>query len=122
ETGTVLAALAKTDLTKRMEGHYEGAFARLRDDINEVADTLARVVRGLRGTSRTLKTATSELLSGASDLSDRTAKQSATIEETSAAIRQLADTVEDNSRRAEQASAKARAVSETVTEGGEVMN
>src|SRR5690606_21971598 len=89
ETGTVLAALAKTDLTKRMEGHYEGAFAQLRDDINEVADTLARVVRGLRGTSRTLKSATSELLSGASDLSDRTAKQSATIEETSAAIRQL---------------------------------
>lgn len=122
ETGTVLAALAKTDLTKRMEGHYEGAFAQLRDDINEVADTLARVVRGLRGTSRTLKSATSELLSGASDLSDRTAKQSATIEETSAAIRQLADTVEDNSKRAEAASAKARAVSDTATEGGEVMN
>jgi methyl-accepting chemotaxis protein len=122
ETGTVLAALAQTDLTKRMEGDYHGAFGRLRDDINAVAETLTRVVRGLRGTSRTLKTATSELLSGANDLSDRTAKQSATIEETSAAMHQLADTVEDNARRTEAASAKARAVSDTATEGGEVMH
>ena len=122
ETGTVLAALAQTDLTKRMEGDYQGAFGRLRDDINAVGDTLTRVVRSLRGTSRTLKTATSELLAGANDLSDRTAKQSATIEETSAAMHQLADTVEDNSKRTEAASAKARAVSDTATEGGEVMH
>ena len=122
ETGTVLAALAQTDLTKRMEGDYQGAFGRLRDDINGVADTLTRVVRSLRGTSRSLKNATSELLAGANDLSDRTAKQSATIEQTSAAMHQLADTVEDNSKRTEAASAKARAVSDTATEGGEVMH
>ena len=122
ETGTVLAALAQTDLTKRMEGDYQGAFGRLRDDINEVAETLTRVVRSLRGTSRSLKDATTELLSGANDLSDRTAKQSATIEETSAAMHQLADTVEDNSKRTEAASIKARAVSDTATESGEVMH
>ncbi|MEO7224115.1 MAG: methyl-accepting chemotaxis protein [Devosia sp.] len=122
ETGAVLAALANTDLTKRMEGQYEGAFGRLRDDINEVADTLTRVMRDLRGTSRTLRAATTEMLRGANELSDRTAKQSATIEETSAAMRQLADTVDGNSRRAEAASAKARAVSDTATDGGEVMN
>jgi methyl-accepting chemotaxis protein len=122
DTGAVLAALARTDLTKRMEGNYEGAFGRLRDDINEVAETLTRVVRDLRGTSRTLRTATTEMLRGANELSDRTAKQSATIEETSAAMRQLADTVDGNSKRAEAASAKARAVSDTATTGGEVMN
>src|SRR6185312_15867720 len=30
ETGQVLTALANTDLTKRVEGHYQGAFARLK--------------------------------------------------------------------------------------------
>ena len=122
ETGEVLSALARTDLTKRMEGNYEGAFGRLRDDINEVGETLTRVMRDLRGTSRTLRTATGEMLRGANELSDRTAKQSATIEETSAAMRQLADTVDGNSKRAETASAKARAVSDTAAAGGEVMN
>ena len=44
-------------------------------------------------TSCDLKTATGEILSGANDLSERTTKQAATIEETSAAMEQLATTV-----------------------------
>ena len=122
ETGAVLSALANTDLDRRVTGDYEGAFGQLRDDTNEVCDTLSEIVRGLRTTSGQLKTATGELLSGANDLSERTTKQSATIEETSAAMEQLASTVHDNARRADAASAKARAVSETATDGGAVMN
>jgi methyl-accepting chemotaxis protein len=122
ETGEVLAALAQTDLTRRMQGAYEGAFGRLRDDTNGVCETLTQVVRRLRDTSRTLKTATGEMLSGANDLNERTTRQSATIEETSAAMEQLASTVHDNARRAEAASLKAKAVSQTATDGGDVMN
>jgi methyl-accepting chemotaxis protein len=122
ETGQVLAALAHTDLTQRMTGDYEGAFGQLRDDTNGVCDTLSDIVQGLRETSRTLKTATSELLAGANDLSDRTSKQSSTIAETSAAMEQLASTVRDNAHRAESASEKARALSQTAGEGGVVMS
>ncbi len=122
ETGEVLSALAHTDLSLRVRGHYEGAFGQLRDDTNGVCDTLSDIVQGLRATSRTLKTATGEMLSGANDLSQRTTKQSATIEETSAAMEQMATTVHDNAKRAASASAKARAVSQTATEGGIVMN
>jgi methyl-accepting chemotaxis protein len=122
ETGEVLSALAHTDLTRRMTGDYEGAFGQLRDDTNGVCDTLASIVQGLRHTSGTLKTATGEMLSGANDLSERTTKQAATIEETSAAMETLANTVHENARRAESASAKARAVSQTATEGGAVMD
>jgi methyl-accepting chemotaxis protein len=121
ETGEVLAALAQTDLTRRMEGDYRGAFAELKDDINGVADKLTEIVSRLRGTSRALKTATGELLSGANDLSQRTTRQSATIEATSAAMQQLSATVVDNARRAETASAKALSVTETATAGGVVM-
>jgi methyl-accepting chemotaxis protein len=121
ETGGVLAALARTDLTHRVTGDYRGAFGQLRDDTNGVCDTLSEIVLGLRHTSRALKSATGEMLSGANDLSQRTTKQSGTIEETSAAMEQLATTVHDNARRAESASAKARALSQTATEGGTVM-
>ena len=122
ETGEVLSALARTDLTYRVTGDYEGAFGQLRDDTNGVCDTLSDIVRSLRTTSGQLKTATGEMLSGANDLSGRTTKQSATIEETSAAMEQMAATVQENAKRAEAASAKARAVSATATEGGQVMN
>ncbi len=121
ETGSVLTALANTDLTRRMEGDYQGAFARLKAGTNAVADKLSEVVAQLRGTSRTLKTATSEILSGANDLSERTTKQAATIEETSAAMEQLASTVLQNAQRAKDASANAGEVTRTAEEGGQVM-
>jgi methyl-accepting chemotaxis protein len=121
EVGSVLGALANTDLTRRMEGTYAGALARLKDDTNAVADKLSDVVGQLRQTSGTLKTATSEILSGANDLSERTTRQAATIEETSAAMEQLASTVLTNAGRAQEASASAALVTRTAEEGGGVM-
>jgi len=121
ETGEVLAALAETNLTQRVKGDYKGAFAKLKDDTNAVGDKLTEIVGQLRNTSRALKTATSEILSGANDLSERTTKQAATIEETSATMEQLAQTVLENSKKAENASDKSQGVSRTAEEGGAVM-
>ena len=121
EAGTVLGALARTDLTVRMRGEYKGAFAQLAEDANTLAENMAEVMGQLRGTARTLKMATGEILAGTNDLSERTTKQAATIEETSAAMEQLASTVVDNAKRAQEASAKTREVSQTAEEGGLVM-
>jgi len=120
-TGDVLGALAQADLTRRVEGDFAGTFARLKDDTNLVADKLSDVVTRLRGTSRSLKTATGEILAGANDLSERTTKQAATIEETSAAMEQLASTVLENAKRAQEASQIAGVVTETAETGGSVM-
>ncbi|GLQ11652.1 hypothetical protein GCM10007913_35840 [Devosia yakushimensis] len=122
ELGEVLGAMADTDLTRRMEGDYEGAFATIKSDINAVAGKLTEVVGQLRQTSGALKTATGEILSGANDLSERTTKQAATIEETSAAMEQLASTVLQNAQRARDASANAAEVTRTAEEGGKVMD
>ncbi|SEQ27827.1 methyl-accepting chemotaxis protein [Devosia sp. YR412] len=122
EIGQVLGAMADTDLTQRMHGDYEGAFATLKSDINAVADKLTEVIGQLRHTSGSLKTATGEILSGANDLSERTTKQAATIEETSAAMEQLASTVMQNAQRAKEASANAMQVTKTAEEGGQVMD
>ena len=121
ETGVVLAALAGADLSLRMEGKYAGAFAQLQQDTNGVADKLTGIVGRLKKTSFDLKTATGEILAVANDLSERTTKQAATIEETSAAMEQLADTVLKNSERATEASESAAAVTNAATEGGTVM-
>jgi methyl-accepting chemotaxis protein len=121
ETGEVLAAMAKADFTRRMNGQYQGAFAKLKEDTNEVAESLSDVIGQLRETSRTLKTATGELLSGTNDLSERTTKQAATIEETSAAMEQLASTVQENARMADDANASANSVSADAERNGKMM-
>ena len=121
-TGEVLGALASADLTRRVEGNFEGAFGQLRDDTNRVADKLSEVIVRLRETSRSLKTATGEILAGANDLSGRTTKQAATIEETSAAMETLASTVLENARRAQDASDTAGVMTQTAERGGRVMH
>jgi len=122
ETGTVLSALAHTNLSQRVTGDYTGAFARLKDDTNAVAERLTDIVGQLRRTSQSLKTATRELLSGANDLSERTSLQAATIEETSATMEELATTVQSNAKKAQDASTAANGVAKTVDEGSKVMD
>ena len=121
ETGDVLAALAQTDLTRRVEGEYSGAFDKLKSDTNAVADRLTEIVGQLRQTSRSVRTATGEILSGATDLANRTTRQAATIEETSAAMEVVAAAIASNAQRAQQALERVNEVSDLAGSGGEVM-
>jgi methyl-accepting chemotaxis protein len=122
EADRVLDALARADLRERMLGSYAGAFERLKDSTNNVADKLAAMVAELRDTSRALKTATAEILAGANDLSERTTRQAATIEETSAAMEQMASTVSLNAERARDASASTEKVTHVVEASSAVMD
>jgi methyl-accepting chemotaxis protein len=117
-----LAKMAEGDLSGRIDIEFTGQYEQLRLAFNQSLTRLFDIVTGLQKTSRSLKTATSEILSGANDLSERTTRQAATIEETSAAIEQLTGAVQQNADRAATASQKAQAVSASATEGGAVMN
>ena len=80
----MLAALAETDLTRRVTGDYQRRLRPAQDRHQRRGRQADRDRRAAsRQTSRGLKTATGEILSGANDLSERTTKQAATIEETS---------------------------------------
>ena len=120
-TGEVLKSVAEGDLTTRITADFEPEFTQIKDDTNAVADKLTDIVSQLQQTSRSLKTATGEILSGANDLAERTTRQAATIEETSASVEQLSVAVVDNARRAATASEKAQSVSASATVGGTVM-
>jgi methyl-accepting chemotaxis protein len=116
-----LSRMAGGDLGGHIDTSFTGQYEQLRQAFNESLERLADIVGGLRTTSRSLRTATSEILSGANDLSDRTTRQAATIEETSAAVEQLALTVSENARRAATASDRARDLAGDATQGGSVM-
>ena len=122
ETEQVLSALANADLTLRVTGEYDGAFAKLKSNTNQVGDRLTEIVGRLRKTSGGLKTATSEILAGANDLGQRTTRQAATIEETSAAMEQLAETVSENAKKAEDATDKTKVAAALAAEGGKGMD
>ncbi|MBO9590774.1 MAG: PAS domain S-box protein [Devosia sp.] len=116
-----LARMSNGDLGGRIDTSFTGQYEQLRQAFNQSLSQLETIVGGLRTTSGSLKTATAEILAGANDLSQRTTRQAATIEETSAAVEQLAGTVSENAKRAAAASEKAKNLAEDATKGGAVM-
>ncbi|MCP8882685.1 methyl-accepting chemotaxis protein [Devosia sp. XJ19-1] len=120
-TAAVLKDVAHGDLTTRVTDVLDPEFDQIKDDTNSVAEKLADIVGQLQQTSRSLKTATGEILSGANDLAERTTRQAATIEETTASIEQLSTAVVENAKRAASASDTARKLTLSATDGGAVM-
>ncbi|MCD7059072.1 methyl-accepting chemotaxis protein [Pelagibacterium xiamenense] len=116
-----LSALASGDLTYRITETLPEKARRLKDDFNATADKLSDVVAKLRTTSRALKAATGEILAGANDLSERTTKQAAAIEETSAAMDQLTSAVTANAEKADEAYAGSQTAAKLASEGGGTM-
>ncbi len=120
--GKELEKLADGDLTLHIEEPFIGELDAVRQSFNTTVEKFAEIMGQLRNTSRGVKVATGEILSGANDLSQRTTQQAATIEETSATMEQLASTVMENANKAQEASAGSSKVSHTAQEGAEVMH
>ena len=120
--GEGLQRLAAGDLTGTIDTEFQAEFEDLRHALNRTVTRFAEVVGQLRSASRSIRSATGEILSGANDLSERTTRQAATIEQTSAAMETLAGTVAANARMAQDAAGKAGAVSHAAADSGEVMS
>ncbi len=118
---TVLQALAEGDLTARMEGDYQGVFARMRDDANRTTAQLTSLVGSIQGASLAINTASGEIAAGNSDLSRRTEQQAASLEETAASMEELTSTVRQNAEHAHQANKLVIGASEVATRGGQVV-
>ncbi|MBL4891715.1 MAG: methyl-accepting chemotaxis protein [Rhizobiaceae bacterium] len=103
QTGRVLAALAASDLTQRVEGDFMGAFAKLKDDTNKVANNFSEIINSLRSSSASVKSASGEIRNSSDALSRRTEQQAASVEETAAAVEEITATVRTSTERAEEA-------------------
>ena len=116
----VLSALAAGDMSRRMEGSYQGELARLQIDLNTMADKLMAIAGRISGASREVQGATREIASGVADLSERTEHQASSLEETSASMEELATTVRQNAGNAQEANVLATANSISAASGGEI--
>lgn len=121
ETILVLQAMKSSDLTKRVEGNFSGAFSELRDGVNHSADGLSSVLHSLRDTSRTVGSSMTDLLKGVSELSTQTATQASTLEQTSAALQSFTEAVEQTSKQTSEMRTIARGTQNKAQEGGTVM-
>jgi methyl-accepting chemotaxis protein len=121
EVVCMLGSLAKGDLTDRITNEYHGTFGQLKDDANATSDKLKEIIGQIRASTDTIGTASKEIASGNTDLSQRTEEQASSLEETAASMEQLTATVKQNADNAKQANQLAHNASTVAVKGGAVV-
>jgi len=117
----LLSALSHGDLTVRMQGDFQGVFAKMRDDANATAEQLTDIVGRIKQSTVSINSAAGEIASGNNDLSRRTEQQAANLEETAASMEELTSTVRQNAEHARQANQLAQGAADVASQGGQVV-
>lgn len=120
-TSVVMKAMAEGDLSKQMEGEYEGDFAELQAAINETVNSMSDVVQDITDAAVSVSSGASEISRGNIDLSQRTEEQASSLQQTASSMEELTNTVKHNSDNAREANQLAASAREKAEQGGEVI-
>jgi methyl-accepting chemotaxis protein len=118
----LLRAIARGDLTARMQGEFHGVFADMRRDADATIEQLTHIVGRIQGAASHINLAASEIATGNQDLSQRTEQQAANLEETAASMEELTSTVRQNAEHARQANQLAIGAASVASHGGDVVS
>jgi methyl-accepting chemotaxis protein len=110
-----LERLAGGDLMFRLEDPFTTEYEKLRIDFNCAIDKLRETISVVASTAESIRLGTEEITQAADDLSHRTERQAATLEQTATALNQITATVK---RTAEGAAVARQIVSTAKTNSG----
>ncbi|GAB1343860.1 MCP four helix bundle domain-containing protein [Gemmatimonas sp.] len=109
ETNQVLGQLAARDMTVRVTGTYEGDFDRIKQAVNEVAETLDEALQQVHRAAEQVASAGQQIAAGSQSLAQGASEQGASLEEISGSLQEMLSL----STRSAAGSAEARAMSES---------
>ncbi|MCV3271226.1 methyl-accepting chemotaxis protein [Roseobacter sinensis] len=118
--GVGLQSLADGDLTFEISTAFPADYEKLRTDFNAAVRALQDAVGAVMHNSEAIRNETAEITTAADDLSRRTEKQAATLEETAAALDELTSSVKSAAEGADEASTMSADAQSNAEKGGEV--
>ncbi len=119
ETSAAIHALSEGDLTRTVDGEFNGEFGQMTNSVNDSISNLRNMVGDIREAATNLQTSASEISQGNLDLSNRTEQQASSLEETASSMEEITGTVRqtaDNARQANQLSVSSQELAEKGSE------
>ncbi|HAQ41939.1 MAG TPA: hypothetical protein DCM73_14655 [Clostridiales bacterium] len=117
ESVEVLNDLAKGNLVMELENDYAGEFAKLKNALMHVSDTLKETIGKIKDSADSINLNVEQVSTGAQTLAQGTTEQASAIEELSAEINEIYQTIATNAEHAENAGSKAMEASKEVETG-----
>jgi methyl-accepting chemotaxis protein len=115
----VMGAMADGDLTQNIDKAYDGAYAEMKNYVNDTIARLSQVVSEVNSNAEALASASEEVSATAQSLSQAASEQAAGVEETSAAIEQMTASIGQNTENAKVTDGMASKASSQAMDGGE---
>jgi methyl-accepting chemotaxis protein len=115
EASAVLQAVAERNLQPRMEGDYQGGYARLKDSINTAVSNLDQGLTRLASSASEVVTGANQIYCNSQIFATGAAEQSSTLDSVAGNLEGMTAAIEQNSGFAQQGSnlaSKAQAISE----------
>jgi methyl-accepting chemotaxis protein len=119
--GVVLEQLSAGDLTVRVDAVLPAGYETLRANFNEAVARLRETLQLIVEATGAMHSGVDEIRHAADDLSGRTERQAATLEQTAAALDQITATVQKTASGADQALMVATKAKDGADRGGEVV-
>ncbi len=113
--GSMLASLARGDLTQRITAEYQGTLGELKDNANQTADQLAEIVSQIQDATRAAGGAAAEIGGGTTDLSDRTKQAGEALGDIVGSIREVASIVRKISSASQEQASGVQGINNSVT-------
>jgi methyl-accepting chemotaxis protein len=121
EISRVLSAITRGDLTETITNPYFGTFGELKEGTNATVDELKRIIRQIKEVTDIIHNGAREIASGNNDLSQRTERQAASLQETTSSMGELTVAVQNNAANAQKANQLAIKATAIATTGGDVI-
>ena len=121
EAVQVAVSLSEGDLTKQLNGQYQGRFAVMQDSLNVAVSNLSSMMAQTKSATHAVSGGAEQIYQGSIDLNDRTQSQAASLEETASSMEEMTSAVKQNANNAHEASAVTQKTSEQALSGVEVM-
>jgi methyl-accepting chemotaxis protein len=120
EAGGVLQKVAAGDLTAHVEGNYQGDHARIKDDINIMADRLSESMGQISQNAQTLASSSEELSAVSAQMSSNAEETSSQANVVSAASEQVSKNIQTVATATEEMSASIKEIAKSATEAAKI--
>jgi len=120
EAGGILQKVAAGDLTAHVVGNYQGDHARIKDDINVMADKLSGSMGQISNNAQTLASSSEELSAVSAQMSSNAEETSSQANVVSAASEQVSKNIQTVATATEQMSASIKEIAKSATEAAKI--
>jgi methyl-accepting chemotaxis protein len=121
ETSMVMNFMSDGDLTVRILGEYVGELQKLKENINNMTDSITDLLLQVAGSADITASTAAELSAIAETLAASAAENSAQVDEIATAIEEMSRTISENAMGATRASEVAERSKQIASEGGQAV-